>query len=149
MSKHEPPSGESIKEVARWYLEHWSLTGIQELPDVTAFEERFLDVRQPIDMSQWPDMDVMVALNFGVLDRRHDDETGSAIAELNRRANAAHMTVDPRAPQRFFAQFMVDIMVWVCGRPRYDILATLVCVAFNVDDVNTNTMREWCRQTGT
>jgi hypothetical protein len=55
---------------------------------------------------------------------------------------------DPRAPQRFFAQFMSDPIMWVCGRPRHDILAELVCVAFDVDDVNTNTVREWCRKTG-
>jgi hypothetical protein len=98
MSKHETElrrrraSGESVKAVARWYLEHWGLIGIQELADVRAFEERFLDVSEQIDMSEWPHADVMVVLNFGVLDRRHDDETGSAIAELTRRADAKHTT---------------------------------------------------------
>jgi hypothetical protein len=52
---------------------------------------------------------------------------------------------DSRAPQRFFAQRMTDKIAWVCPGPGYDILATLVCVAFNVDDVNKNTVREWCR----
>ena len=55
---------------------------------------------------------------------------------------------DSRAPQRFFAQSVIDKMVLVCGRPRYDILATLVCVAFSLNkrnEVNANTVREWCR----
>jgi hypothetical protein len=51
---------------------------------------------------------------------------------------------DPRAPQRFFAQHMSDKIVWVCGRPGYDVVARLVCVAFNVD-VKPDTVREWCR----
>jgi len=52
---------------------------------------------------------------------------------------------DPRAPQRFFAQFMIDIMLWVCGRPRHDVVAVLVCVAFKMKGVETKTVREWCR----
>jgi hypothetical protein len=55
---------------------------------------------------------------------------------------------DLRAPQRFFAQRMTDEIAWVCARPGYDILATLVCVAFNLNkrnEVNANTVREWCR----
>jgi hypothetical protein len=56
---------------------------------------------------------------------------------------------DARAPQRFFAREMSDVIAWVCGAPRHDILATLVCVAFNLDDgdgVKTGKVREWCRE---
>jgi len=53
-----------------------------------------------------------------------------------------------RARQRFFAQIMSDKMQELCGRPRRDVVAALVCVAFNVDDVTTDTVRDWCRKTG-
>ena len=56
---------------------------------------------------------------------------------------------DPKAWQRFFARAMSAKMKEICGHPRRDVVATLVCVAFNVDDVTTDTVREWCRKTGT
>jgi hypothetical protein len=55
---------------------------------------------------------------------------------------------DKRARQRFFAQVMSNKMRELCKRPRHDIVAVLVCVAFDVDDVDTKTVREWCRKTG-
>jgi hypothetical protein len=55
---------------------------------------------------------------------------------------------DPRAPQRFFAQIMSCRMQELCGRPRRDVVAVLVCVAFKVDDVTTDTVREWYRKAG-
>jgi hypothetical protein len=51
----------------------------------------------------------------------------------------------PRAGQRFFAQHMSTKMQELCGRPCHDIVAALVCVAFDVYDVETKTVREWCR----
>jgi hypothetical protein len=69
-----------------------------------------------------------------------DNEMRSVVKRFSSIARPGNL----RAPQRFFAQYMIDKMVWVCSRPRYDILAALICVAFNVD-VNANTVREWCR----
>jgi hypothetical protein len=55
---------------------------------------------------------------------------------------------DPRARQRFFARIMSYRMQELCSRPRRDIVAVLVCVAFEVEDVTTDTVWEWCRKTG-
>jgi hypothetical protein len=56
---------------------------------------------------------------------------------------------DDQAPQRFFARFMSEEMRWIdglpCGPPRHDVVAVLVCVAFDVEDVETDTVEEWCR----
>jgi hypothetical protein len=58
------------------------------------------------------------------------------------------LAADPGAPRRFFAQIMADKMRELCGRPRHDVVAALVRVAFKVDDVTTDIVREWCRKTG-
>jgi len=54
---------------------------------------------------------------------------------------------DRRARQRLFAQIMSGKMRELCGPPRCDVVAALVRVAFNVDDVKTTSVREWCRKT--
>jgi hypothetical protein len=58
------------------------------------------------------------------------------------------LEADPRARQRVFAQIMSDKMRELCGRPHRDVVAVLVRVAFKVDDVTTDIVREWCRKTG-
>jgi hypothetical protein len=55
---------------------------------------------------------------------------------------------DPRARQRSFAQIMSSIMRGLCGKPRHDLVAVLVCVTFKEGDVTTKIVREWCRKTG-
>lgn len=55
--------------------------------------------------------------------------------------------LDSRAQHRFFAQIMANKMRELCGRPRHDVVAVLVRVAFDLDDddVKTGTVQEWCR----
>jgi hypothetical protein len=69
------------------------------------------------------------------------------LADVNRFPRIAR--TDDRARQRFFARFMSGEMRWVnglpLGPPRCDVVAVLVCVAFDVEDVETDTVQEWCR----
>lgn len=52
---------------------------------------------------------------------------------------------DPRARHRFFGQLMSRKMQEFGGGPRDDVVAALTRVAFNVDDVTTDTVRGWRR----
>jgi hypothetical protein len=86
---------------------------------------------------------------------RIDDEQRSGVKRFPRLVRwdrlselAQAYESDPRARQRFFAQIMSARIQELCDHPRRDVVAVLVCVAFKVDNVTTNTVREWCRKTG-
>jgi hypothetical protein len=77
------PEKEIWEQEREWPIKDRMATMVATMPDVS----------RPIDMSQWPDMDVMILLNFGFSNGCLNNEISNAVAELTRRAAAKRVTV--------------------------------------------------------